>query len=73
MSKDKRVQVPMMTLAWKPLTSGTVSWAARWWSSCTPAMTAPLFILPDEGKMQDLEAKLIPETLKRWRNSLQPR
>uniref|UniRef100_A0AC11BEH7 Uncharacterized protein n=1 Tax=Ovis aries TaxID=9940 RepID=A0AC11BEH7_SHEEP len=32
-----------------------------------------LFILPDEGKMQDLEAKLIPETLTRWRNSLQPR
>ena len=32
-----------------------------------------LFILPDEGKMQDLEAKLIPEMLTRWRNSLQPR
>ena len=25
-----------------------------------------LFILPDEGKIQDLEAKLIPETLTRW-------
>ena len=25
-----------------------------------------LFILPDEGKMQDLEAKLTPEMLTRW-------
>ena len=32
-----------------------------------------LFILPDEGKMQDLEAKLSPETLTRWRESLYPR
>ena len=32
-----------------------------------------LFILPDEGKMQDLEAKLTLETLTRWRNSLHPR
>ena len=32
-----------------------------------------LFILPDEGKMQDLEAKLNPETLTRWRGSLEPR
>ncbi|XP_040113546.1 serpin A3-8-like [Oryx dammah] len=32
-----------------------------------------LFILPDEGKMQDLEAKLIPEMLTRWRESLYPR
>ena len=32
-----------------------------------------LFILPDEGKMQDLEAKLIPDTLMRWRESLYPR
>uniref|UniRef100_A0A8C9B033 Serpin domain-containing protein n=1 Tax=Phocoena sinus TaxID=42100 RepID=A0A8C9B033_PHOSS len=31
------------------------------------------FILPDEGKTHDLEAKLLPETLRRWRDSLQPR
>uniref|UniRef100_A0A8C3X1G1 Serpin domain-containing protein n=1 Tax=Catagonus wagneri TaxID=51154 RepID=A0A8C3X1G1_9CETA len=31
-----------------------------------------LFILPDEGKMLDVEAKLLPETLRRWRGSLQP-
>ncbi|MEJ1283879.1 hypothetical protein NN561_014855 [Cricetulus griseus] len=32
-----------------------------------------LFILPDEGKMQQLEASLQPETLKRWKDSLKPR
>ncbi|XP_066132760.1 alpha-1-antichymotrypsin [Saccopteryx bilineata] len=30
-----------------------------------------LFILPDEGQMRRVEAALLPETLKRWRNSLQ--
>uniref|UniRef100_A0A8C8UQR6 Serpin domain-containing protein n=1 Tax=Peromyscus maniculatus bairdii TaxID=230844 RepID=A0A8C8UQR6_PERMB len=32
-----------------------------------------LFILPDEGKMQQLEASLRPETLKKWKDSLSPR
>ncbi|XP_035301571.1 serine protease inhibitor A3N-like [Cricetulus griseus] len=32
-----------------------------------------LFILPDEGKMQQLEASLQPETLRRWKDSLKPR
>ncbi|KAM8780217.1 alpha-1-antichymotrypsin [Rhynchonycteris naso] len=32
-----------------------------------------LFILPDEGQMHKVEAALLPETLKRWRNSLQMR
>uniref|UniRef100_H0X6H7 Serpin family A member 3 n=1 Tax=Otolemur garnettii TaxID=30611 RepID=H0X6H7_OTOGA len=32
-----------------------------------------LFILPDEGKMKDIEAKLLPETLRRWRASLKTR
>ena len=39
---------------------------------CTRNDTTPL-ILPDEGEMQDLEADLLPETLRRWRDSLQPR
>ncbi|KAM9091906.1 alpha-1-antichymotrypsin [Megaptera novaeangliae] len=39
---------------------------------CTRNDSAPL-ILPDEGEMQDLEAELLPETLRRWRDSLQPR
>ncbi|XP_012967613.2 serine protease inhibitor A3N-like [Mesocricetus auratus] len=32
-----------------------------------------LFILPDEGKMQQLEDSLQPETLRRWKGSLRPR
>ncbi|XP_040598496.1 serine protease inhibitor A3N [Mesocricetus auratus] len=32
-----------------------------------------LFILPDEGKMQQLESSLQPETLRRWKDSLRPR
>lgn len=32
-----------------------------------------LFILPDEGKMQQVEASLRPETLRKWKNSLRPR
>uniref|UniRef100_A0A4X1SGD8 Serpin domain-containing protein n=1 Tax=Sus scrofa TaxID=9823 RepID=A0A4X1SGD8_PIG len=32
-----------------------------------------LFILPDDGRMAAVEAKLLPETLRRWRDSLQPR
>uniref|UniRef100_A0A8C0CCL7 Serpin domain-containing protein n=1 Tax=Balaenoptera musculus TaxID=9771 RepID=A0A8C0CCL7_BALMU len=39
---------------------------------CTRNDTTPL-ILPDEAEMQDLEAELLPETLRRWRDSLQPR
>ncbi|KAL1791321.1 Serine protease inhibitor A3N, partial [Sigmodon hispidus] len=32
-----------------------------------------LFILPDEGKMQQVEASLQPETLRKWKDSLRPR
>ncbi|ERE72988.1 serine protease inhibitor A3C-like protein [Cricetulus griseus] len=32
-----------------------------------------LFILPDQGRMQQLEDSLQPETLKKWRDSLRPR
>uniref|UniRef100_A0A8C4FG06 Serpin domain-containing protein n=2 Tax=Catagonus wagneri TaxID=51154 RepID=A0A8C4FG06_9CETA len=32
-----------------------------------------LFILPDEGKTPDVEAKLLPETLRWWRSFLRPR
>ncbi|XP_037066696.1 serine protease inhibitor A3F-like isoform X3 [Peromyscus leucopus] len=32
-----------------------------------------LFILPDMGKMQQLEASLQPETLRKWKDSLRPR
>ncbi|XP_031211499.1 serine protease inhibitor A3C-like [Mastomys coucha] len=32
-----------------------------------------LFILPDQGKMQQVEASLQPETLKKWKDSLRSR
>lgn len=32
-----------------------------------------LFILPDQGRMQQVEASLQPETLRRWKDSLKPR
>ncbi|EDL18801.1 serine protease inhibitor A3C precursor [Mus musculus] len=32
-----------------------------------------LFILPDQGRMQQVEASLQPETLRKWKNSLRPR
>nr|XP_048287171.1 serine protease inhibitor A3N-like [Myodes glareolus] len=32
-----------------------------------------LFILPDEGRMQQVEASLQPETLRKWRDSLRSR
>ncbi|XP_075803496.1 serine protease inhibitor A3N-like [Microtus pennsylvanicus] len=32
-----------------------------------------LFILPDEGRMQQVEANLKPETLRKWRDSLSSR
>ncbi|CAO2587245.1 Serine protease inhibitor A3F [Lemmus lemmus] len=31
-----------------------------------------MFILPDQGKMQQVEASLQPETLRKWRDSLRP-
>lgn len=32
-----------------------------------------LFVLPDEGRMEAVEAMLLPETLRRWTHSLQMR
>ncbi|CAO2587257.1 Serine protease inhibitor A3C [Lemmus lemmus] len=32
-----------------------------------------MFILPDQGRMQQVEASLQPETLRKWRDSLRPR
>ncbi|KAI4573117.1 hypothetical protein MJG53_012955 [Ovis ammon polii x Ovis aries] len=72
-SKNETVQVPMMNIAL------VIPYFRDEELGCTlveltyTSNDSALFILPDEGKMQDLEAKLIPETLTRWRNSLQPR
>ena len=73
MSESKTVEVPMMTLDLE---------TPYFWDEelgCTlveltyTSNDSALFILPDKGKMQDLEAKLNPETLTRWRESLHPR
>ena len=32
-----------------------------------------MFILPDQGRMQQVEASLQPETLRKWRKTLFPR
>ncbi|XP_032764757.1 serine protease inhibitor A3B-like [Rattus rattus] len=32
-----------------------------------------MFILPDQGKMEQVEASLQPETLRKWKDSLRPR
>ncbi|TKC42511.1 hypothetical protein EI555_000992 [Monodon monoceros] len=69
-NENRTVEVPMMT------TGGLETPYFRDEElpapQCTSDGSAP-FILPDEGKMHDLEAKLLPETLRRWRDSLQPR
>ena len=32
-----------------------------------------MFILPDQGRIQQVEASLQPETLRKWKDSLRPR
>ncbi|CAI9158082.1 unnamed protein product [Rangifer tarandus platyrhynchus] len=72
-SENKTVEVPMMS------TGGLETPYLRDEElGCTlveltyTSNDSALLILPDKGKMQDLEAKLNPETLTRWRESLQP-
>ena len=73
-SENKTVEVPMMSIG-----SLVTPYFRDEELGCTlveltySSNDSALFILPDEGKMQHLEAKLTPETLTRWRNSLQPR
>nr|XP_005894317.1 PREDICTED: serpin A3-8 [Bos mutus] len=73
-SKNKTVEVPMMSTG-----SLVTPYFRDEELDCTlveltyTSNDSALFILPDEGKMQDLEAKLIPEMLTRWRESLYPR
>ncbi|XP_020754802.2 serpin A3-6-like [Odocoileus virginianus] len=72
-SENKTVEVPMMSTGGletpylRDEELGCTLVELRYTSN-----DSALFILPDEGKMQDLEAKLNPETLTRWRESLQP-
>ncbi|KAM5273674.1 alpha-1-antichymotrypsin-like [Ctenodactylus gundi] len=71
-SKDKWVEVPMMSMESKKF-----PYFRDEALSCTvvemkyTGSASALFILPDEDQMEALEAKLLPETLRRWRDSLQ--
>lgn len=74
LSKKKVVKVPMMSIE-----DLTIPYFRDEELSCTVvelkyvSNDSALFILPDMGKMKALEAMLLPETLKRWRDSLQMR
>lgn len=73
-SKNRTVRVPMMGI-----TGRTVPYFRDQELACTvvelpyTSNDSALFILPDDGRMAAVEAKLLPETLRRWRDSLQPR
>ncbi|KAB0369001.1 hypothetical protein FD755_019006 [Muntiacus reevesi] len=72
-SEDTRVKVPMMTLGLETPYFRDEELGCTLVELTYTSNDSALLILPDEGKMQDLEAKLNPETLTRWRKSLQPR
>uniref|UniRef100_A0A8C0CBX4 Serpin domain-containing protein n=1 Tax=Balaenoptera musculus TaxID=9771 RepID=A0A8C0CBX4_BALMU len=70
-SENRTVEAPMMTTGGleTPYFRGELRACTVVELKCTRNDSAPL-ILPDEGEMQDLEAELLPETLRRWRDSL---
>lgn len=74
LSKRKSVKVPMMSIE-----DLDTPYFRDEGLSCTvvelkyTSNDSALLILPDRGKMQTVEAMLLPETLKRWRESLQMR
>ncbi|XP_048193273.1 alpha-1-antichymotrypsin-like [Perognathus longimembris pacificus] len=74
LSKSRSMQVPMMEVE-----DLTVPYLRDKVLSCTVVEleylgnASALLILPDQGKMQKVEAELLPETLARWRNNLKPR
>lgn len=73
-SKNRTVKVPMMSLR-----GLETPYFRDEELACTvvelpyTSNDSALFILPDDGRMAAVEAKLLPETLRRWRDSLQPR
>uniref|UniRef100_A0A8C6D5N2 Serpin domain-containing protein n=1 Tax=Moschus moschiferus TaxID=68415 RepID=A0A8C6D5N2_MOSMO len=71
-SENKTVEVPMMNTGLEAPYFRDEELGCTLVELMYTSNDSALFILPDEGKMQDLEAKLIPETLTRWRDSLQP-
>lgn len=72
LKKDKWVDVPMMTIRHLK-----TPYFRDDELSCTVVQlkyvgnASAFFILPDEDKMQDVEASLSLATLKRWRDSVQ--
>nr|XP_020754810.1 serpin A3-5 isoform X4 [Odocoileus virginianus texanus]XP_020754811.1 serpin A3-5 isoform X4 [Odocoileus virginianus texanus] len=71
-SENKTVEVPMMTLGLETPYFQDEELGCTLVELTYTSNDSALLILPDEGKMQDLEAKLNPETLMRWRKSLHP-
>ena len=73
-SKNRTVRVPMMGI-----TGRTVPYFRDQELACTvvelpyTSNDSALFILPDDGRMAAVEAQLLPETLRRWRDSLHQR
>ncbi|XP_049754418.1 alpha-1-antichymotrypsin-like [Elephas maximus indicus] len=73
-SANKSVEVPMMNIE-----NLATPYFRDEELSCTvvelkyTGAASALFILPDEGKMEEVEATLSPETLRRWRESLTTR
>ncbi|OBS65919.1 hypothetical protein A6R68_05542, partial [Neotoma lepida] len=74
LSKNKTVKVPMMKVE-----NLTTLYFRDKDLSCTvvelkyTGNASALFILPDEGRMQQVEASLQPDTLRKWKDSLRPR
>ena len=74
MDEKRSVKVPMMKI--KTLTTPYFRDEEL---SCTvvelkyTGNASAMFILPDQGRMQQVEASLQPETLRKWKNSLKPR
>ncbi|KAM9202605.1 alpha-1-antichymotrypsin isoform 2-T2 [Dugong dugon] len=73
-NNNKSVEVPMMSLL-----NVAMPYLRDEALSCTvvelnyTGSASVLFILPDEGKMEEVEAMLFPETLRKWRESLKIR
>ncbi|XP_041489242.1 serine protease inhibitor A3F-like [Microtus oregoni] len=74
LDKDRSVKVPMMKIEHL-----TTPYFRDKELSCTvvelkyTGNASALFILPDKGRMQQVEASLQPETLRKWKDSLMPR
>ncbi|KAM6170981.1 alpha-1-antichymotrypsin [Erethizon dorsatum] len=74
LSKEQSVQVPMMRME-----SLYVPYFRDKELSCTVleleymGNASALLILPDEGKMSSVEATLVPESLRRWKDALKTR